>query len=386
MRCYMDYAATSAIRPRRVIAAVAGFLESCGATPGRGGHSAAVEASRTALRCRRGLMDVLGLEGDPGRIAFMQNATHALNTALDGILERGDTVVVTAFDHNAVLRPAHRLSRQRGVEVRMVGVSPEGEVDPAEVRRALEGARLLVVNAASNVLGSLLPAADLAGWAHEAGALVLVDAAQSAGHVAGSHADQGADLIAFTGHKGLLGPQGTGGLWVGPGVDLAPLLTGGTGGDSMSREMPSSLPDRLEAGTVNAPGIAGLAAACEYLIEEGVETIQGRESRLKARLREGLESIPSIRVLSPPAPDGIAVVTVVCDRLDPATLADRLDREFGVATRSGLHCAPEVHRLLGTVGTGALRFSLGWATTGEEVDYALEAVARSVHVSATPVG
>jgi selenocysteine lyase/cysteine desulfurase len=331
-------------------------------------------------------MEVLGLEGDPGRIAFMLNATHALNTVLHGVLGPGDAVVVTAFDHNAVLRPAHRVSRDRGVEVRMVGVSPGGEVDPGEVRRALEGARLLVVNAASNVLGSLLPARDLAGWAHEAGALVLVDAAQSAGHIPVSHADEGADLIAFTGHKGLLGPQGTGGLWVAPGVDVAPLLTGGTGGNSMSREMPSPLPDRLEAGTVNAPGIAGLAAACEYLLEEGLDTIHRRESRLKARLREGLDSIPSIRVLSPPAPDGIAVVTVVSDRLDPATLADRLDREFGVATRPGLHCAPEVHRLLGTVATGALRFSLGWATTEQEVEYTVEAVARSVHEPAMPVG
>lgn len=383
---YLDYAATSAVRPRAVVEAVAEFLDRCGGTPGRGGHAVAVEAGRVALRCRQTLAEVLGLPGDPGRIAFMQNATHGLNTALRGLLGPGDAVVVTAYDHNAVLRPVHVLARERGVEVRMVPGRPDGTLDPDELDRRLDGARLLVVNGASNVLGTTLPVAGLAARAQAAGALVLVDAAQSAGKVPTRLAREGADLVAFTGHKGLLGPQGTGGLWVREGLEVEPLLVGGTGGDSTLRDMPASMPDHLEAGTTNAPGIAGLLAGCRHVLGEGVESIRARESALKTRLREGLASIPTLRILSPPAPDGIAIVTVTSDALDPATLAGRLDREHGVYTRAGLHCAPEVHRLLGTLQTGALRFSLGWASTREDVDRAVEATDRILRRPAVRVG
>ncbi|MBW3535063.1 MAG: aminotransferase class V-fold PLP-dependent enzyme [Gemmatimonadetes bacterium] len=385
MSHYLDYAATSAVRPPSVCDAVSEFLASCGATPGRGGHSASVEAGRVAFRCRRALMKVLGLPGDPGRLAFLQNATHALNTALWGTLRRGDVVVVSAYDHNAVLRPVHYLARERGVEVRMVEGAPDGSVDLDAAERLLDGARLLVVNAASNVLGTRMPLAELAKRARAAGALVLVDAAQSAGHLDESHAEQGADMVAFTGHKGLLGPQGTGGLWVREGVDVEPFLAGGTGGDSNRRDMPDAMPDRLEAGTGNAPGLAGLLAGCEYLLETGVAALHRREAILKARLRDGLAAVPGVRVLSPPAPGGVAVVTLVSDHADPATLATRLDREHGVMTRSGLHCAPEVHRLLGTSETGALRFSLGWASTEEDVDRAVEAMDAITGSATVPV-
>lgn len=379
MAHYLDYAATSAIRPQAVVDAVSDFLQACGATPGRGGHSRSVDAERIAFRCRRSLMALLGLRGDPGRIAFMQNATHALNTALSGILSEGDPVVVTAYDHNAVLRPVHYLQRSRGVVVRMVSGTPEGDIDLDEVDRLLDGAKLLVVNAASNVLGTTLPLASLAERARAAGALVLVDAAQSAGHLPGSPAEEGADMVAFTGHKGLLGPQGTGGLWVREGLEIGPLLVGGTGGDSAQRDMPPDMPDRLEAGTTNAPGLAGLLAGCRFLLDEGVQVIHAREAALKARLRDGLSSIRSLRLLSPPAPEGVGVVTVAADDLDPGTFAERLDRDFGVSTRPGLHCAPEVHRLIGTLETGALRFSLGWASTEVDVDRAVEGVDRILH-------
>ncbi|HSR41305.1 MAG TPA: aminotransferase class V-fold PLP-dependent enzyme, partial [Longimicrobiales bacterium] len=368
------YAATSAVRPPCVVEAVTRFLEDVGATPGRGGHSLALEAGRMAFRCRRSLARILGLPGDPGRIAFMQNATHALNTALWGLLRPDDLVVITAYDHNAVLRPVHRLSMERGVEVRSIPGAPDGSVDLEAAERLLEGAQLLVVNAASNVLGTRLPLSELAAKAHDAGALVLLDAAQSAGHLPGCPAEEGADLVAFTGHKGLLGPQGTGGLWIRDSLDVAPLLAGGTGGDSTLREMPPRMPDHLEAGTGNAPGLAGLLAGCEYLMEIGVETVHARVGRLKGRLRDGLEQIDGVRVLSPPAPDGVGVVTITASRVDPATLSQRLDSEWGVMTRSGLHCAPEVHRILGTAESGAVRFSLGWASTEEDVDQALRGV------------
>ena len=374
MRHYLDYAATSAVRPPEVVAAVTQFLTDNGCTPGRGGHTCAMEAGRVAFRCRRALARVLGAKGDPGQIAFMQNATHAMNTALWGLLGEGDAVVISQYDHNAVLRPAHHLHKTRGVEVRMLSGDPSGAVDMEEAARLFDGARVVVLNAASNVLGTALPVAELAALAREAGAWVVADGAQSAGHLLLDLPAAGVDVIAFTGHKGLLGPQGTGGLWVREGVDVDPLICGGTGGDSRRREMPPTMPDHLEAGTGNAPGIAGLLAGCDFVLGRGVEAIHRHEMGLKASLRAGLETVSGLRILSPAGPDGVAVVTVAADSVDAATLADRLDRDHGVLTRAGLHCAPEVHRILGTDETGAVRFSLGWASTEEDVRAAVSGV------------
>lgn len=374
MSYYLDYAATSAVRPPEVVQACTEFLSTCGASPGRGGHSRSIESGRMAFRTRRALSKVMGLPGDPGRIAFMFNATHALNTALTGVLGQGDAVVLTSFDHNAVLRPAHLLSQTHGVEIRTIQGDPQGQVDLEEAARQMEGARLVVLNAVSNVLGSRLPVRALTELAHERGALVLVDAAQSAGHVSVSHAEEGADMIAFTGHKGLLGPPGTGGLWVREGLEIHPFMTGGTGGNSALRDMPPEMPDRLEAGTANSAGLAGLGAGCQFLLDRGVETLHAEEARLKQRLRDGLQEISAVNVVSPEAPDGVGVVTITLAGSDPAEVANRLNSEFGVMTRHGLHCAPEAHRVLGTFETGAVRLSLGWASTDECVDAAIHGV------------
>lgn len=203
---YLDFAATSALRPAPVVRAVTDYLNGIGTTPGRGGHRLAVDAGRTALRCRQRVARLLGIPGDAGRIAFMFNATHALNTALHGVLRSGDRLVVTTFDHNSVLRPAHRLA-QLGVDVRLVDTDAEGNIDASDLERALDGARLLSINAASNVLGSMLDVAALARAAHAAGALALVDTAQVAGHRPFDVSSVAADIVAFTGHKGLVGPQ-----------------------------------------------------------------------------------------------------------------------------------------------------------------------------------
>ena len=386
MSHYMDYAATSAIRPPEVGRAVAAFLGGVGCTPGRGGHSGAVEAARLAFRCRRTLAGIMDLPGDPGRIAFMQNATHALNTALWGLLRPGDVLVISQYDHNAVLRPADYLARERDVEVRVLSGSPDGSVDMDEAARLLEDAQVLVLNEASNVLGTVMPMAALCRVAHEAGAIVVADVAQSAGHLRPGAAAHGADVVAFTGHKGLLGPQGMGGLWVREGVEVESLLCGGTGGDSRRRRMPEAMPDRLEAGTGNSPGMAGLLAGCRFLTERGTGSIHRHEMAMKADLIDGFSAVPGLRVLSPPAPDGVPVVTVAADSMDAATLADRLDRRHGIQTRAGLHCAPEVHRILGTLEGGAVRFSLGWATTGDDVECAVEAVDSVLRPAMVPAG
>jgi len=369
---YLDFAATSAVRPPQVAEAVHHYLTTCGATPGRGGYGRAVEAGRMVLETRRIVAGLLGRTGDPGRLTFGQHATQAINTALFGLLQPGDALVVTDFDHNAVLRPAALLAERRDIRVRHVHGEADGTLNRAAFEGALDGARLVTINAVSNVLGTALPVAELVDLAHAAGALTLVDSAQSAGHVPVDYGE--ADLIAFTGHKGLLGPQGVGGLWVRPGIELTPLIAGGTGGRSLEREMPQAYPDRLESGTINGPGVAGLGAGAAWVQQRGVAALHRSLTGLKTRLREGLSAVSGLEVLSPPAVDGSAIVTVRPRGMDSAELARALDRDYGVEVRAGLHCAPEVHRLLGSTGTGAVRFSLGWSSTEDDIDTAVRAV------------
>lgn len=376
MSHYLDYAATSAIRPPAVGEAMRAYLDETGATPGRGGYDRAIEAGRRVYAARRAVFDLLGVPGDASRVTFAPNSTHALNHVLQRVLEPGDAVVVTDFDHNAVLRPAAWLQRHRDVEVRHVHGAADGTLDLEAFRRAVEGARLVSINAVSNVLGTVLPVTELADEAHAAGAFVLVDAAQALGHVEIDYRQ--ADFVAFTGHKSLLGPQGTGGLWTRPGLDLEPFVAGGTGGNSVDREMPSAWPDHLEAGTLNGPGLAGLAAGIGFVQREGVGAIHARAVALARRLRAGLAEIRSVDILSPEVCGGGAIVTVRCATLDAASLARELDRGYGVQVRAGLHCAPEVHRLLGTTAEGAVRYSVGWASTEDDIDIAVAATAAVV--------
>jgi cysteine desulfurase / selenocysteine lyase len=346
-----------------------------------------VEAGRIVFRARRALASLFNAPGDPGRVTFQLNATHALNAALFGLLAPGDRVVRTAYDHNAVRRPVQALAA-RGVAETVLRGDPDGTVDLDEAERALIGANLLVIPHASNVLGAALPVAELAERAHAAGAVVLVDAAQSAGSLPVDVQAMGIDLLAFTGHKGLLGPQGTGGLWIREGLELPPAFFGGTGGDSDSPDMPALLPDRLEAGSQNGPGIAGLLAGVEWVTARGVDAIRAGESRLKQRLWDALNAVPGVRMHSPPEHrrPGVGIVTITVDGMDSAEAARRLDGELGVLVRAGLHCAPESHEILGTGRTGAVRFSVGWATTEAEVDRAAAAVARIAETKGSPRG
>ena len=356
---------------------MADFLGRAGGNPGRSGHRLSVAAGRVVYEAREALAALFNAP-DPLRVIFAHNATHALNLALRGLLRPGDRVVTTSVEHNSVMRPLRDLER-KGVEVAVVRCAPDGSLAPADMAAALEpGARLVVVNHASNVVGTISPVAEVARLAHAAGALLLVDAAQTAGCLPVDVRASGIDLLAFTGHKSLQGPAGTGGLVVGDAVDaslLEPVMTGGTGSNSESEDQPSALPDKLEAGTVNAVGLAGLLAGIRFVNERGVEAIRERELELTRALVDGLSDIPAVTVYGPvEATERTATVSITVDRLRVSDVGLRLDEDFDVLTRVGLHCAPACHRTVGTFPEGTVRLAAGVFTSRDDVARAVAAV------------
>ncbi len=378
-RIYLDNAATSFPKPESVYAAMDHFNRSLGAAAGRGGSRTAVEVDSVLRTCRKRAADLLGAES-PERVAWAFNATDALNIALHGLLESGDHVVTTAAEHNSVLRPLGELVDQRGIELTVVDVDSAGRVDPGLVQDALRPTtRLVAVQHASNVTGVVQAIDDIGSIAHNANALMLVDAAQTAGHLPINLADWPVDLLACAGHKGLLGPLGTGLLYVRPGVDeqLRGLRQGGTGSDSQRDRQPEAMPDRLEAGNANATGLFGLEAGLAWIQERSVETIAAAESSLIERLIAGLDPLADISLIEPPpGSHTVAVVSLVSDILEPHVLATVLDESFGIQVRAGLHCAPGVHRAAGTLARGGtVRLSVGPFTTAGDIDAACEAIA-----------
>ncbi len=375
-RHYLDNAATSHPKPAEVARAMVRFLEEAGGNPGRSAHREAASAAEVVYVARRLLARLLGVR-DAARVVFTQNATHALNLALLGLLEPGDHVVATSMEHNAVARPLRALEREGRIQLSIVPAGPDGLVDPRALARAVTPkTRLVAVCHGSNVTGALQ---DLAALREAAGrALFLLDAAQTAGCVPLDAPALGIDLVAVTGHKALAGPQGVGALYVAPGVDLRPVVRGGTGSASESDEQPEFWPDRLEAGTPNAVGLAGLAAALAWNEDQGGPGAVGaRERDLAERLWEGLARIPGVSLYGPKDPERrVGVVSFRIAGLPVDEVAWRLDRDFGVAVRVGLHCAPWAHRTIGTFPEGTVRASVGPLTSRQDVDALLEGVAR----------
>ena len=374
MGVYLDNAATSWPKPEAVYQAVDHFMREIGATPGRGGYQQEEVAQQIADETRAALAQLFHTP-DPQGVAFTLNATQAINMALKGLLHPGDHVVTSSIEHNAVWRPLKVLEK-RGIEVTTVPCAPNGVLDPADVEAALRPhTRLIAMLHASNVLGTLLPIAEVGEIAHHHGLLLLVDAAQTAGAYPIDMQAMGIDLLAFAGHKGIYGPQGTGGLVVRPGIQLETWVEGGSGILSRPDTMPDELPIRLEAGTQNAAGLAGLLAGVRFVLEQSVERIRAHEMALAGRLIEHLKTMPGVSVLGPEnLAQRTAVVAITVDGYVPDQLSAVLDKVFGVAARAGLHCAPQAHRVAGTLENGALRFSPGYFTTAEEIDYAVEAL------------
>ena len=372
---YLDHGATSWPKPPEVIEAVVDALTVHGGNPGRGAYSMAIATSRIIHAARHDVAQFLGVP-DAADLLFQPGCTEAMNVVLRGLLRPGDRVVACSMEHNAVARPLFALSR-RGVETVIVDADETGVLDADEVEAAVRRAptRAVVCQHASNLTGAIQPVPDIADIAHAAGALMLVDGAQAAGHLAVDLRTLGADAWACSGHKGLLGPQGIGALYLAPDCDPEPLVLGGTGGGSSADEGPPlARPDRYEAGTPNTPGIAGLGAAVRFL-EVHAEEHRDEERRLARRLHEGVLGIGGFRALGPdPSEPRIPIVAVVHDSIDADRLAFALDRRWGIAARAGLHCAPWAHRTLGTALTGALRFGVGYGNTDADIDLVLEAL------------
>ncbi len=374
---YLDNAATSWPKPPGVIEAMTAFMAEVGANPGRSGHRLAVEAGRLVYSTREAVADLFGAP-DPLRVVFGQNVTEALNLALRGVLRPGNHVVTSSMEHNSVMRPLRALQRQ-GVEVSVVGCSPEGVLLPADVEAALRpNTAMIALTHASNVVGTLLPIDEVGLLARRRGVPLLVDAAQTAGAYPLDMQALHIDLLAFTGHKALLGPMGTGGLIVAPEFDakrITPLKRGGTGSRSDLEEQPDFLPDACESGTLNVPGLAGLRAGVRWVLARGVEEIRRHEVRLAQRLIDGLASISGVTVYGTrDAERQAATVSFNVAGLEPSEVGLRLDDEHGVLCRVGLHCAPAAHRTMGTFPRGTVRFGLGAMNTSEDVDAALAAV------------
>ena len=378
MSIYLDNAATTFPKPEQVYLAVEHAMRDIGVAPGRGSHRQTMDANRMVFEARESLASLFGI-GDSSRVVFTHSATEALNLAVIGLLVPGDHVVSSRMEHNSLVRPL-TLAEKRGVKVTWVPGNGSGLLDWKQVHRAIRhDTRLVAVSHCSNVTGAIQPIEEIGAITRKSGVLLLVDAAQSAGTVPIDVKEMNIDLLAAPGHKGLYGPQGTGFLYIAEGIELSPLIVGGTGGFSSLEEQPGELPERFESGTLNTPGIAGLKAGVEFVASTGVAAIREKEASLVAQLLQGLTKFSGLVHYSPQneALRG-GVVSFSVAGHDPAEIGYRLDSEFHIAVRVGLHCAPEAHRTIGTYPQGTIRVSPGYFNSHEDMDILLRALRNIV--------
>jgi cysteine desulfurase family protein len=376
---YLDNAATSWPKPPGVAAAMVHFLDEIGANPGRSAHRLSIESARIVYAARESVAELFNAS-DPLRVVFGHNVTEALNLALHGLLRPGDHVITSSMEHNSVMRPLRALE-ERCVRLTVVACSPEGFLDPLDVEAAIQPeTAMIVLNHASNVVGTLLPVADVGRIARRHNLLLLVDAAQPGGAYPVDVQHDQIDLLAFTGHKSLYGPTGTGGLIIGERVDasrLEPLKRGGTGSRSEQEMQPRFLPDKYESGTLNVVGLAGLEAGVRWVLERGVDGIRAHEKALAQRLIDGLKSVSNVTIYGGLDADRqTATIAFNIVGVAPSEVGLRLDEECAVLCRVGLHCAPAAHKTIGTFPSGTVRFGLGAFSTEKDVDAAVKAVRR----------
>jgi len=374
---YLDNPATSWPKPPQVKEAMNKFMEEVGANPGRSGHFLSIEAARIIYEAREAL-SVLFHVKDSSRIVFTLNATESLNLTFKGLLKPGDHVITSSMEHNSVMRPLRDLEK-KGIALTVVPCFEDGTLDPREVEKKIQSTtRMIVLNHASNVTGTLLPIKEVGLITRKHDLVFLVDAAQTAGAYPIDVEKDGIDLLAFSGHKSLYGPQGTGGLVIGERIEekeMSPLKRGGTGSRSEFEEQPDFLPDRFESGTPNGVGIAGLLAGVQFVLEKGVEQIRHNEMALSEKLLVGFKNTPGVKLYGPERQeDRIATLSFNFVHLSPSNGAFRLEKEFGILCRPGLHCAPSAHHTIGTFPEGTIRFGLGAFSTETEIETAIRAV------------
>ena len=381
-KIYLDQAATSFPKAPGTADAVYRYMTECGCSVSRGGYEGAYSVEELVYDTRVLLCRLFGCdETDPKKAVFTKNVTESLNVLLKGLLRPGDHVLVSSMEHNAVMRPLGQLAKQ-GIRVTRVPCAGDGSMDPADLEARIEkDTKAVVMLHASNVCGTVLPAAEIGAICRARGIRFILDTAQTAGILPLNMEAMGVDAMAFTGHKGLLGPQGTGGFLIREemAAELEPLITGGTGSISHTEDVPDFLPDRFEAGTPNLPGIAGLSASLGWLLAQPEGSLLTHELMLTARFLRDMEALEAeglLRIIGKHGTEGrTGVVSIVPLHMDPAELAFRLDERYGIATRVGLHCAPAAHRTLGTWPAGTVRFSFGAFNTEAETDEAARAVA-----------
>lgn len=382
MRVYLDNSATSWPKPPQVAEAITRFLTDCGASPGRSGHQMAITAAREVFETRELIAKLFNVSNSD-RVIFTSNATHSLNIAIKGVLQEGDHVITTTFEHNSTIRPLRDLEAKGVIEISVIGCNSAGELDLDALKKSIRpNTRLVASIQASNVTGDILPIDQVGMICKTNNLLFLVDASQSAGIIPIDMQASNIDMLAFTGHKKLYGPTGIGALCIANDVNqIQSLIQGGTGSSSEHEYHPDFYPDRLEAGTLNTVGIVGLKAGVEFLIHEGINNIQSHVQYITDRFLDGLRKVSGVevhRVLNGNLQVG--VISLNMQGYSPSDLAFTLDSEFGIMIRPGLHCAPLVHKVLGTFPQGSARFSFGCFNTVDEVDYTLEALHRlSLH-------
>jgi cysteine desulfurase family protein len=375
---YFDNAATSWPKPPEVSAAMQKFMRKIGANPGRSGHHLSVEAARVIYDTREKLAQLFNVS-DSLRIVMTKNATEGLNIVISGMLKNGDHVITSSMEHNSVMRPLRAMER-RGVEMTVIPSDKEGLIDPAQISTAIKKyTKAIFMTHASNVTGTLMPVADIGRIAREHGLAFCVDAAQTAGSCPIDVEEMNIDLLAFTGHKSLFGPSGTGGLYIREGLEkrIEPICVGGTGSRSEVEEQPDFMPDRYEAGTPNTVGIAGLQAGVDFVLTTGISEIKNKEDCLVRIFMEGILDVPGIVIYGKAdAQKRTPVVSFNIAGLDPASVALELDERFKIMSRSGIHCAPSAHKTIGTSPMGTVRFSFSYFNTQEQVVKATKALRK----------
>ncbi len=377
-KIYFDNAATSWPKPDVTIGAMNEFNSSIGANPGRSGHTLSIEAGRVIYDTRESISELFNID-DPLQTVFTKNATEALNIFINGFFKPGDHVITSGMEHNSVMRPLRAL-QQHGLEISQASCSANGELDPADVEKLIKAnTKAVILTHSSNVTGTILPVEKVGKIAHDNGLVLCVDSAQTAGAVPIDVDEMNIDILAFTGHKCLYGPQGTGGLYIRKGIEeqINPLMRGGTGSNSEKEDQPDFMPDRFESGTPNAIGLSGLLAGVEFVKETGVKNIRQHEMQLTQIFLDWIRDNNAVKLHGPDTTDNrTPVISFSIEGMSPSEISFALDDEFGIMTRPGLHCAPSAHKTIGTYPHGTVRFSFGYFTTVDEVAYSMEALEK----------